>query len=779
MKLARNRLVAVALWLVPAVLCALWLALPAAASADATITSLSGPLTSIGITSDLNCSVNHTGDTSGEFYGDTACGTFVTVGSDNYGPASVPAGNSGNPAYTPVSQTPVTGSGTAGDPYKIVTVVDLGTSGLRLTETDSYVVGSESYQTDVSIHNSGASTVNALLYRAADCYLQDSDTGYGSVDANTGAVACVNAVDDGMGGTMPGTRIEQWYPLSSGSHYYEAGYGEVWEATVAGSQFPDTCRCNEEIDNGAGLSWSLSIPAGGTVIRSNLITFSPLGHKPLATTKTVDSSPVQESGSDGYTITISNPNASTVSLDSITDTLPTGFSYTSGSTTGVTTSNPSVNGQTLTWSGPLTVPAASGGTPGTVALHFGVTVSGTPGTYYNNAGGAASGYTVVATGDTAPVTVTAPPETLTVSKDGTGTGTVTSSPAGINCGASCSHDFAEGTTVTLTPTADFGSTFAGWSGDCTGTGSCMVTMDQAKNVTATFNLLPKHTLTVTNSGTGTGTVTSSPAGINCGSTCSHDFPEGAMVTLTPTADPGSAFTGWSGDCSGTGACTVTMSQARNVTATFAATYTLTVNKAGTGIGGVTSSPAGVDCGGTCSVMYMDGTVVTLAATPGAGSTFGGWSGACSGTGSCTVTMNQAQSVTATFDAVITPPTIGGPGRVGAGDLFCGVKHRGKCKGLKVKGIFDRPGNAVWSFGAYNPPPGHSTASARKFVALGTVKRTIKSAGSVTVVFKLKGTKAKKLYRRVVKLKLKAIRVKLTFVTSNQTVITTKKVKLQR
>src|SRR5439155_4367121 len=104
------------------------------ATASAAEISSSGPLTGIGISEDLNCSVNHTGDVEGEFFDDIACGTFVTVGNNDYGPTFVPAGNSGSPPYTPVSQSAVTGSGTAGDPYTIVTVVDLDTSGLRLTE---------------------------------------------------------------------------------------------------------------------------------------------------------------------------------------------------------------------------------------------------------------------------------------------------------------------------------------------------------------------------------------------------------------------------------------------------------------------------------------------------------------------------------------------------------------------------------------------------------------------------------------------------------------------
>jgi uncharacterized repeat protein (TIGR02543 family) len=77
-----------------------------------------------------------------------------------------------------------------------------------------------------------------------------------------------------------------------------------------------------------------------------------------------------------------------------------------------------------------------------------------------------------------------------------------------------------------------------------------------------------HQLTVTKAGSGSGTVASSPAGIDCGATCSASFPNGTMVTLTATPDAGSTFTGWTGDCTGTGACVVTMDQDRAVTATF-------------------------------------------------------------------------------------------------------------------------------------------------------------------------------------------------------------------
>jgi hypothetical protein len=158
---------------------------------------------------------------------------------------------------------------------------------------------------------------------------------------------------------------------------------------------------------------------------------------------------------------------------------------------------------------------------------------------------------------------------LTMIKAGSGSGTVTSSPAGINCGSDCLEFFNQGTIVTLiaTPAAD--SLFTGWSGGgCTGTGVCMLTVNANTSVTATFNKIPR-TLTVTKAGVGSGTVTSNPSGITCGSTCSASFDSGTSVTLTAASDPGSTFAGFSGGgCSGTGPCTVIVNADTTVTATF-------------------------------------------------------------------------------------------------------------------------------------------------------------------------------------------------------------------
>ncbi len=485
---------------------------------------------------------------------------------------------------------------------------------------------------------------------------------------------------------------------------------------------------------------------------------------------------------------------------------------------------------------------APGQGPTTYTLTIGVDGSGStnpaPGSYTFAAGTTttvtatpASGATFTrwsgaATGTSNPVTITMTGNltltavfstgptsyTLGVTKAGTGGGTVASSPSGISCGATCSGSFTSGTSVTLTATPEGGSTFGGWSGACTGTGTCIVPMTSARSVTATFEgptgtavsinaggsaagsfvadgyfsggstysttraidtslvsgtvppqavfqserygeftyTIPGRTpgsaqavtlyfaesywsaagqrtfnvalngqtvlnafdisaagggadravartfettanasgqvviaftraggpdnpkicgiavadgddpgsttysLTVSKSGTGT----VSGSGISCGSTCSGVYASGTTVTLTATPDAGMTFTGWSGAATGTAnPVTLTMNGDLTLTAAFSGitSYTLSVTRAGEGSGTVTSSPSGVSCGSTCSASFAGNTSVTLTAAPASGSIFTGWSGACSGTGSCVVSMTAARSVTATFGTSGTTP----------------------------------------------------------------------------------------------------------------------------
>lgn len=259
-------------WL-PRVLCTIIIA-PVAASASAETITSGGPLTAISTSPDLNCAVNHEGDSYGEFFGGTACGTLIAVNGTLYGPANIPAGGSAAPRtpWTAVSQSK-SGAGTQGNPFRIITVVDGG--GLRVTQTDTYVEGVESYGTRVDVSNTSDQAQAITVYRAGDCYLQNSDIGYGALDTASGAVSCT-------AGLEPGARIEQWAPLTSGSHAMESSYGSVWARVGSQLPFADTCGCGTYQDNGAGLSWTQTIGAHGSAGFAHLTAFSPTGATQVA-----------------------------------------------------------------------------------------------------------------------------------------------------------------------------------------------------------------------------------------------------------------------------------------------------------------------------------------------------------------------------------------------------------------------------------------------------------------------------------------------------------------
>ncbi len=260
---------------------------------------------------------------------------------------------------------------------------------------------------------------------------------------------------------------------------------------------------------------------------------------------------------------------------------------------------------------------------------------------------------------------------LDVTPDGTGAGTVAADVGAIDCGATCADQYASGTVVTLTATPDAASSFDGWSGDCSGTGTCQVTMSQVRHVSATFTHV-FHQLTITPLGAGTGSITSQPSAIDCGATCSTPVLQATQVTLTAVADPGDTFMGWGGDCSGIGTCFLTMDGGHAVTATFTPAYDLAVTKAGGGDGDVTSAPEGIDCGPTCTWGFLGGTVVTLTAVPDAGSSFAGWTGDCVGSATtCQVTVESIKGVTATFDPVFHQLTVT-PAGDGAGSVTSDV-----------------------------------------------------------------------------------------------------------
>jgi N-acetylneuraminic acid mutarotase len=173
--------------------------------------------------------------------------------------------------------------------------------------------------------------------------------------------------------------------------------------------------------------------------------------------------------------------------------------------------------------------------------------------------------------------------------------------------------------------------------------------------------LPLAGLSISLSGTGAGSVTSSPVGIDCPGDCAANFGAGASVTLTATPASGSVFTGWNaGGCSTGSSCTVSASN-QTITATFTALPKLTVVVLGGGDGVVTSTPGGIDCAASCQASLPVGTSLTLSATANTGSVFSGWGGQnCSGVNSCSVTFNANVTVYATFTAAAAGPSGGLP-----------------------------------------------------------------------------------------------------------------------
>jgi hypothetical protein len=178
------------------------------------------------------------------------------------------------------------------------------------------------------------------------------------------------------------------------------------------------------------------------------------------------------------------------------------------------------------------------------------------------------------------------PDAVLVTKSGTGSGSVDSKDKLVACGSKCAANYAVGNVVQLTAKAASGSDFAGWTGACSGTGACTVTVDGAVAVGAIFNTKPVaaggggggggggslFTLSIGRSNAGT--VTGVPAGdktLNCGSVCSAKFASGTQVTLTATPPAGKAFLSWGGGCLAAGAnpvCAVTVTADTSVQANF-------------------------------------------------------------------------------------------------------------------------------------------------------------------------------------------------------------------
>jgi uncharacterized repeat protein (TIGR01451 family) len=301
------------------------------------------------------------------------------------------SGNIANVVGPNASDGITTANGTAGDP-DLDALSGFSTFDAAVLEFDfipddatvffQYVFASDEYNEFV---NSSFNDVFAFFVNGANCATVEGDP------------VSINTINNGNPfGTDPRSHPELYV-----NNDLDDGGGQI-DTEMDGLTVVLTCQA--AVAPGETNHMKLAIAdASDEVLDSNVFLQggSLTTLQPLTTTKTADAAASPAGGSNGYTISVSNPNAGDGTLTSITDTLPEGFVYAAGSTTGITTADPVIEGQSLSWSGPFTVPGAQ-----SVSLHFGVTVSSVPGEYFNEAGGTAEGVAVVPTGPTAPITVT-------------------------------------------------------------------------------------------------------------------------------------------------------------------------------------------------------------------------------------------------------------------------------------------------------------------------------------------------------------------------------------
>ena len=198
--------------------------------------------------------------TGGQFYpsgtkpGDL--GIFLVTGSNVFGPDFQHHGTTASNGYdlfTQVSQSSVTGNGTSGSPFTVITVLDVPGTAIRVTQTSTYVNGAVKLNQSWAFSNNGNGqpTPAFNFFYAGDIYFQGSDSGYGYYDVATGAVGGFNQAN---------TSFIIFIPTIRSNAYYEGFYHDVWDKIgsvgTPGTGFPNSIDATTLEDNGAGLQWN-------------------------------------------------------------------------------------------------------------------------------------------------------------------------------------------------------------------------------------------------------------------------------------------------------------------------------------------------------------------------------------------------------------------------------------------------------------------------------------------------------------------------------------------
>jgi Divergent InlB B-repeat domain len=228
-----------------------------------------------------------------------------------------------------------------------------------------------------------------------------------------------------------------------------------------------------------------------------------------------------------------------------------------------------------------------------------------------------------------------------------GLSTVASRPVGTWCSGEGLYGYpktsstflAAGTVITVSGSTTSSNTGIIYSGSCNNNtynsnGSCTFTLSGASTVNVDAAYIPTYTLSISASEGGAISYPGLFWNQTCPPSCSITAGIGSTHTLTAIPSNDYTFLGWSGSCSGTGSCVITMTGNQGVAANFALTYpapnAVLSTQILTGLGTIISSPSGIVCGENCSYTFTKKMSVTLTATPADGQRFNGWSGACTG-----------------------------------------------------------------------------------------------------------------------------------------------------